>query len=371
MQGVRAGADRGAHESSPGFDRQPSVMLIPDPWSHLRPLTPARIALGRAGGSLPTAQWLDFAKDHALARDAVQAVLDTPDLLSQLAPLLSPADHLAGSTFTGKPPQSPAAWLTLATRATNRRDYLLRPDWGRQLAGASAEQLDALAARAPETFDLAVVVSDGLSAFAAQRQVAPLLAHLLPLLRETGWRLAPLIVIPLARVAVQDEVGERLRAKAALILLGERPGLLSPDSLGAYLVWGPRRGRTDADRNCVSNIRPEGLPHPLAARTLARLLNAARRLEFSGVHLKDEGDPTLGTTLPTTLTEGRPTGSRHPARLPLLASLPEDFSRGTGGASTVPPGPSQPGPSQPGQTQPPDSPAGPTGTDPSGGRTGR
>lgn len=340
-------------------------MLIPDPWSHLRPLTPARIALGRAGGSLPTARWLDFAKDHALARDAVQAVLDTPDLLAQLAPLLSPADHLAGSTFTGEPPQSHAPWLTLATRATNRRDYLLRPDWGRQLAEASSEQLDALAAHAPETFDLVVVVSDGLSAFAAQRQVAPLLAHLLPLLWETGWRLAPMIVIPLARVAVQDEVGERLRAKAALILLGERPGLLAPDSLGAYLVWGPRRGRTDADRNCVSNIRPEGLPHPIAARTLARLLNAARRLEFSGVHLKDEGDPTLGTMLPSTLPEGRPTGPRQPARLPLLASLPGDFSRGTGGASTDPTGPSRPG-----QTEFPASPAGPTGADPSGGRTG-
>jgi ethanolamine ammonia-lyase small subunit len=202
--------------------------------------------------------------------------------------------------------------LHLATRATNRREYLLRPDWGRQLDAASAQQLVGV----PSGYDLALIVSDGLSAFAAHRQIVPLLTYLLPLLRETGWKLAPLLIVPFARVAVQDDIGERLRARAALILLGERPGLLSPDSLGAYLVWGPRRGRTDADRNCVSNIRPEGLPHAIAARTLARLLNEARRGEFSGVLLKDEGDPAVLEAPPAALTSTPPVLPNEPGHSP-------------------------------------------------------
>jgi ethanolamine ammonia-lyase small subunit len=308
-------------------------MLVPDPWSHLRPTTPARIALGRAGGSLPTAQWLDFAKDHALARDAVHASFDTAQLTAELRPLLETAathsDSVAASAPTTQDslPSDPATRvaaglradaqiLHLATRATNRRDYLLRPDWGRQLDAASAQQL----VGAPSGYDLALIVSDGLSAFAAHRQIVPLLTHLLPLLRETGWKLAPLLIVPFARVAVQDDIGERLRARAALILLGERPGLLSPDSLGAYLVWGPRRGRTDADRNCVSNIRPEGLPHAIAARTLARLLNEARRGEFSGVLLKDEGDPAVLEAPSPALTTTPPVPPTEPGHSPSTRS---------------------------------------------------
>lgn len=300
-------------------------MLVPDPWSHLRPTTPARIALGRAGGSLPTAQWLDFAKDHALARDAVHASFDTAQLTAELRPLLETAATpstpaaTAGDSLPSDPATRVAAGLRadaqilhLATRATNRREYLLRPDWGRQLDAASAQQL----VGAPSGYDLALIVSDGLSAFAAHRQIVPLLTHLLPLLRETGWKLAPLLIVPFARVAVQDDIGERLRARAALILLGERPGLLSPDSLGAYLVWGPRRGRTDADRNCVSNIRPEGLPHAIAARTLARLLNEARRGEFSGVLLKDEGDPAVLEAPPAALTSTPPVLPNEPGHSP-------------------------------------------------------
>jgi ethanolamine ammonia-lyase small subunit len=300
-------------------------MLVPDPWSHLRPTTPARIALGRAGGSLPTAQWLDFAKDHALARDAVHASFDTAQLTAELRPLLETAATpstpaaTAGDSLPSDPATRVAAGLRadaqilhLATRATNRRDYLLRPDWGRQLDAASAQQLVGV----PSGYDLALIVSDGLSAFAAHRQIVPLLTHLLPLLRETGWKLAPLLIVPFARVAVQDDIGERLRARAALILLGERPGLLSPDSLGAYLVWGPRRGRTDADRNCVSNIRPEGLPHAIAARTLARLLNEARRGEFSGVLLKDEGDPAVLEAPPAALTSTPPVLPNEPGHSP-------------------------------------------------------
>jgi ethanolamine ammonia-lyase small subunit len=304
-------------------------MLVPDPWSHLRPTTPARIALGRAGGSLPTAQWLDFAKDHALARDAVHASFDTAQLTAELRPLLETAATpstpaaTAGDSLPSDPATRVAAGLRadaqilhLATRATNRREYLLRPDWGRQLDAASAQQLVGV----PSGYDLALIVSDGLSAFAAHRQIVPLLTHLLPLLRETGWKLAPLLIVPFARVAVQDDIGERLRARAALILLGERPGLLSPDSLGAYLVWGPRRGRTDADRNCVSNIRPEGLPHAIAARTLARLLNEARRGEFSGVLLKDEGDPAVLEAPPAALTSTPPVLPTEPGHSPSTRS---------------------------------------------------
>jgi ethanolamine ammonia-lyase small subunit len=304
-------------------------MLVPDPWSHLRPTTPARIALGRAGGSLPTAQWLDFAKDHALARDAVHACFDTAQLTAELRPLLETAATpstpaaTAGDSLPSDPATRVAAGLRadaqilhLATRATNRRDYLLRPDWGRQLDAASAQQLVGV----PSGYDLALIVSDGLSAFAAHRQIVPLLTHLLPLLRETGWKLAPLLIVPFARVAVQDDIGERLRARAALILLGERPGLLSPDSLGAYLVWGPRRGRTDADRNCVSNIRPEGLPHAIAARTLARLLNEARRGEFSGVLLKDEGDPAVLEAPSPALTTTPPVPPTEPGHSPSTRS---------------------------------------------------
>lgn len=246
-------------------------MLIPDPWQHLRSQTPARIALGRAGGSIPTRELLRFAADHAQARDAVQAAFDPQALASQLAELnVHP--------------------LVLATGATDRKSYLTRPDWGRQLAPDSARQLQHSTAARSETdaVDLAIIVSDGLSALAAERQTVPLLRELVPRLTQAGWRLSPVIVLPFARVAVQDEVGQLLQARLALILLGERPGLLSPDSLGAYLVYGPRPGRTDADRNCVSNIRPEGLPPAHAAEVLYSLLAAARQRQLSGVALKDE-----------------------------------------------------------------------------------
>jgi ethanolamine ammonia-lyase small subunit len=244
----------------------------PDPWHPLRQLTPARIALGRAGGSLPTHELLDFNLAHALARDAVHHPFDPKQLARDLAPLNHPILHLKSA-------------------APDRQTYLLRPDLGRQLADESSQRL--ASSRNPQGFDVSITLSDGLSALAAHRQIPPLLSHLLPQLNTSGFRLAPLTIAPLARVAIQDSIGHALSAKLSLILLGERPGLGSPDSLGAYLVYHPRPGLTDADRNCVSNIRPEGLPPPAAADLLHYLINESLHRQLSGVHLKDDRKPQL------------------------------------------------------------------------------
>jgi ethanolamine ammonia-lyase small subunit len=238
-----------------------------DAWSHLRAFTAARIALGRSGGSLPTAPLLDFRLAHARARDAVLAPFDPEALAADLREL-------------------PAEVHVLASQAADRAEYLQRPDRGRRLSDASRDFL------AAQNFtpnpDLSIIISDGLSTFAAQRQSRPLLATLLPLLNADGWQVVPLLVVRHGRVAIQDEIGALLEAKLTLILLGERPGLGSPDSLGAYFTFAPVPGRTDAERNCVSNIRPEGLPPAAAAQKLHALLSTSRRLQLSGVHLKDD-----------------------------------------------------------------------------------
>jgi ethanolamine ammonia-lyase small subunit len=181
--------------------------------------------------------------------------------------------------------------ICVESAAQSLPEFLRRPDLGRKLADSSRALL---AARPPAPCDLAVIVSNGLSSLAAVRQAGPLLATLLPLSRERGWKLAPLIVATHGRVALQDEIGELLDARLSLMLLGERPGLGAADSLGAYFTYGPRPGRTDADRNCVSNIRAEGLPPAAAARKLFELLSQSLRLSLSGVALKDEaGGPSL------------------------------------------------------------------------------
>lgn len=247
--------------------QQDSVTV--DPWDALRRTTAARIALGRAGGSLPTREWLDFKAAHAAARDAVHFEFDAEALAGQLRMLSHDV-------------------IVVETAAADRRTYLERPDLGRQLSDRSRAAIQAHRPATPS--DLAVIVSDGLSAIAAQRHAAPLLEELVPRLRDgTGsWSLAPIVVARFGRVALQDEIGELLGAEMALILLGERPGLGTPDSLGAYLVHHPRVGNTDANRNCVSNIRPDGLPYLAAANTLAYLLCQARNRKISGVQLKDE-----------------------------------------------------------------------------------
>jgi ethanolamine ammonia-lyase small subunit len=242
--------------------------VTPDAWGELRAATQARIALGRAGGSLPTDAWLEFKAAHASARDAVHNAFEPLRLAAEIANLGAPT-------------------VVVATAASDRATYLQRPDLGRRLDDASRRRLQAASAP-PEAPELVIIVSDGLSALAAHRQAVPVLAALLPRLEVDRWRLAPLVVAAFGRVALEDEVGELLGAQAALILLGERPGLVSPDSLGAYLVYGPKIGNTDANRNCVSNIRPEGLAPLAAAETIAYLAGEARRRRLSGVYLKDE-----------------------------------------------------------------------------------
>jgi ethanolamine ammonia-lyase small subunit len=244
-------------------------MIQYDPWNPLRRVTAARIALGRSGGSLPTRELLDFRLAHAQARDAVRAEFDADTLSDALRPLGVGA-------------------LIAASAARDRTEYLQRPDLGRRLAHSWRSHLLEHAATVGNACDLVIVISDGLSTLAAHTQVAPLLDVLLPLLAGAGWRVAPLVVVRLARVAIQDEIGEIFGAKLSLMLLGERPGLGSADSLGAYFTHSPAPGKTDADRNCLSNIRPDGLAPAAAARKLFYLLERARELGLSGVALKDD-----------------------------------------------------------------------------------
>lgn len=237
----------------------------PDLRARLRRWTPARIGLGRAGASLPTEPLLEFELAHARARDAVHAAFDTGAL----------AQSLSDAGF-GKP-------VTVLSQARDRMEYLLRPDLGRSLDAESRALLQAASACA-----LAIVIADGLSAVAPERHAVPLLKELR---REAGsWESVPIVVANLARVALGDEIGTLLRAEAVVVLIGERPGLSSPDSLGVYLTWAPRVGRTDAERNCISNVRPEGLPYAEAAQRLIYLLREARRLRLSGVALKDDSE---------------------------------------------------------------------------------
>ena len=241
-------------------------MSRPDPWSDLRSYTAARLALGRCGASLPTDEILRFGLAHAAARDAVQRQLDVDNL----------ANRLQGAGM---------ASVQVASAAADRTTFLLRPDLGRRLSEASRVRLSA-AAGATAAFDLVLVVGAGLSAPAIERNALPMLEAIrrqaLP-----GWQIGPIVVATHARVALGDEVGELLEAALVAVLIGERPGLSSPDSLGIYLTWQPRRGRRDAERNCISNVRPEGLAYDDAAARLWWLCGQARQLRLTGVQLKD------------------------------------------------------------------------------------
>jgi ethanolamine ammonia-lyase small subunit len=239
-----------------------------DAWQQLRGATSARIALGRAGGSLPTEEWLDFKSSHAAARDAVHNHFHADDLAREVSAL-------------------GLETVTVESAAADRMTFLQRPDLGRRLTSESAQRLEQLELRERPSA-LSIIVSDGLSALAVHRQAQPLLAALIPQLRDRQISLAPIVIARFGRVALMDEIGDLLGAELALILIGERPGLGSPDSLGAYLVYDPKPGNADANRNCVSNIRPEGLPIAAAADTLVYLISESLRRRLSGVGLKDE-----------------------------------------------------------------------------------
>jgi ethanolamine ammonia-lyase small subunit len=245
-----------------------------DPFARLRNSTPARIGLGRCGHGLPTAAMLEFQLAHARARDAVHEKFDPEALKAAL-----------GARET----------ITVHSEAPDRQTYLQRPDLGRQLLEADATRLTACSnvAESPSPYDLAIVIADGLSAPAVHTHAAPLLQTLLPKLPD--WHIAPLVIACQARVALGDEIGSRLGATLVVVLIGERPGLSAPDSLGAYLTWHPRQGRQDNERNCISNIRPPtGLSYEQAASRIAWLLSAARRQKLTGVALKDASAiPTL------------------------------------------------------------------------------
>lgn len=246
--------------------------MTPDLWDSLKIFTSARIALGRSGGSLPTNPLLDFRLAHASARDAVNAPFD-PELL---------AGRLESPTIPVH---------VLESCASDRAEFLRRPDLGRRISERSRQFLNSLVLPRP---DLVIIVSDGLSTYALERQVPPFLSIFLPMVAKAKWELAPVFVVRHARVATQDEIGGILGARISLMLLGERPGLGSPDSLGAYFTRNPVLGLNDSARNCVSNIRPEGLPHREAAEKIFTLLQRSLELGYSGVQLKDESPVLAG-----------------------------------------------------------------------------
>ena len=255
------------------------MTLVADPFARLRAMTSARVALGRCGEGLPTSAMLAFQRDHALARDVVHAVFD-PERVAAALP--------------GR------ETIRAVSRAADRATYLRRPDLGRRLDPTCA------AALRRGDWDLAVVIADGLSAPAVHGHAAAVATRLVE--RLGAWRLAPVVLASMARVALGDEIGALLGARMVVVLIGERPGLSAPDSLGAYLTWAPAVGRLDSERNCVSNIRPpQGLAYDRAADTLAWLLEAARARGLTGVALKDEAEERVSMSFdpPVAVPPGR------------------------------------------------------------------
>lgn len=242
-------------------------VAVANPWAHLRRHTPARIALGRVGVSLPTCEHLSFQLAHARARSAVHHAINS--------------DKLASALMRFGPV------VQVMSAAPDRATYLQRPDLGRRLSPASAAKL---AEEVKGPFDVAYVVADGLSAYAIEKNIEPFLDVMLPLSDKAGWKRAPLVVAGQGRVALGDEIGSIVGARLVVMLIGERPGLSSPDSLGIYLTYDPKVGLTDETRNCISNVRAEGLSYAEAAYKLHYLASEALKRKLSGVNLKDEAD---------------------------------------------------------------------------------
>jgi len=242
-----------------------------DPWFFLARRTTARIARGRAGASLPTREVLAFDLAHALARDAVHAHVDRTKLADELA-------------------QQGLATVAVESQAVDRPTFLREPDAGRRLSEASAARL---AGVATERCDLAIMIGDGLSSAAVEAHAGALIAAFMPQAKRLALTVAPIVLAAGARVALGDVVGAALGARLSVVVIGERPGLSAADSLGIYLTYDPRPGRNDAERNCISNIRPDGLPPAIAAAKLAWLIDAALGRGLTGVALKDESDAAL------------------------------------------------------------------------------
>ena len=252
-----------------------STGVVENPWRRLREFTDARIGLGRAGVSLPTKELLEFQLSHARARDAVHFPLNCDGLMTAIE------DSEVINCRVGDIHR-------VHSRASDRMEYLQRPDLGRRLNEHSRALLSQDSTKEHEVsseYDLGIVIVDGLSSLAVQQNVVPFLETLLPQLKD--YSLAPITIVEQGRVAVGDEVGELLNARCVIVLIGERPGLSSPDSLGLYLTYAPHVGLTDAARNCISNIRPAGLPYSEATRRTQYLLDESRQLKLSGVNLKD------------------------------------------------------------------------------------
>jgi ethanolamine ammonia-lyase small subunit len=268
-------AERSALSATSASEQSPQAEYIPHPLTQLRQFTAARIALGRTGSSLPTKELLEFNIDHAIARDAVHAPLDAQTITRQLT-----AHRLQ--------------CIEVHSAALDRGTYLRRPDLGRKLDEPSRELLLSFHLKArPE---VVFILADGLAAAAPQRYAMPVIEAVLPWLAD--WQIGPVVIAHQARVAIGDEIGEHLGATITVVLIGERPGLSSPDSLGIYLTYGPKPDRTDAERNCISNVREEGMNPAQAAQTLLHLLTRARRLKLSGIQLKDESGLSTQTALP-------------------------------------------------------------------------
>lgn len=256
-----------------------SALIHEDPWHKLRQFTQARIGIGRVGTSIPTQELLRFQLSHAQAMDAVHVPLDEADLVDALAQNSAIVPYL------------PA--FSLHSQASDRLTYLQRPDLGRKLDDASITRLKQHSDSTPSPYDLAIVIADGLSSYAISHHAASFIDALITQLhadQRHDWRIAPLSIVHQGRVAVGDDVGEAINAREVLVLVGERPGLSSPDSLGLYLTWHPQRGTEDSLRNCISNVRPQGLPYHAAAMKCFYLLAESRRLKLTGVGLKDRSD---------------------------------------------------------------------------------
>lgn len=240
-----------------------------DSWQVLKDFTAARIALGRTGASLPTKQNLEFKMTHAIARDAVYNLLDKNQLHYNLELLQLP-------------------FVFLQSCATDKKQYLQRPDYGRKLNQHSIDLIKK--EDSGIDYDICINIADGLSADAINKHAIPLINLLIPLLKEKKYTIAPICVIEQGRVAISDETGSLFNSKISVILIGERPGLSATDSLGVYLTYNPTIGNNDALRNCISNIRPEGLVYDMAAKKIIHLINEAMRLKMTGVDLKDNNN---------------------------------------------------------------------------------